>query len=64
MTLPNASDDDVPGKTAYEVYCTAVGGRSINDDPLPPWDEQNERIQDAWNKAAVAVWQRWRDEDL
>ena len=65
MTLPNASDEDTPGRTAYEAFATAIGGRDYNDEPIPPWTEnKNEREVDAWEKAALAVWQRWRDEEL
>lgn len=45
---------------AWDAYSEAVGGKSWNNDPLPPWDEmvadeRKQRIVAAWRKAAEAV---------
>jgi hypothetical protein len=43
------------GKLAYNAYCEAVGWKSVRGDSLPKWEEQSERLQIAWDKAALAV---------
>lgn len=44
------------GQVAYEAYCAAGGGKSlVSGAPLPAWDEQDERIRVAWNRAGAAV---------
>jgi len=44
------------GKIAYEAYCLSSDGRSlVSGQPLPSWDDQDTRIQEAWNAAAQAV---------
>ena len=43
------------GKLAYNAYCEAVGWKSVRGDNLPKWEEQSEKLQAAWNKAALAV---------
>ena len=44
------------GERAYVGYYVACGGRSlISGAELPSWDEQDEKIQVAWECAADAV---------
>jgi hypothetical protein len=44
------------GQTAYEAYFAACEGKSlISGVPLPSWDGQAEKIQDAWNLAGATV---------
>ena len=43
------------GKLAYDTYCDAVGWKSVRGDDLPKWEDQSERLQRAWDKAALAV---------
>jgi len=48
--------EDVWGKVAYEAYFAASDGKSlISGSPLPVWEDQQARIQAAWNAAAQAV---------
>jgi len=47
--------DKSAGQVAYEAYVDHVGGFSVRDEPLPDWSSQRERLQDAWQAAAVAV---------
>lgn len=62
MTLPNATDEDTPGRTAYEAYGTYVDWRSVTGTPIPPWEENhNSAVKDGWEQAAQAVLNRWRD---
>ena len=49
------------GKIAYDRYFEACGGRSlISGQTLPAWDQQDERIQEAWSLAAQAVADQFR----
>jgi hypothetical protein len=46
------------GRVAYEAYCEAVGGTSVNGEELPTWDDHVTRKPDvaaAWCAAAQAV---------
>jgi hypothetical protein len=43
------------GKLAYNTYCEAVNWQSVRGDPLPHWEDQVDRLKDAWDKAALAV---------
>lgn len=52
--------DDALAKLAYDTYCTAVGGKAFNGDPLPDWetfkkDANKTKQADAWRKCARAV---------
>jgi len=44
----------------YEAYCTAVGGKAFNGDPLPDWktfrtDPSKQKQAEAWIAAANAA---------
>lgn len=54
------------GYVAYESYLLASGGVSlVSGAVLPSWDDQDVRIQEAWNQAADAVRDRVREtEDM
>lgn len=46
------------GCVAYQHYAASVGGRSVEGDPLPTWEEQHRLrpgVATAWIAAAVAV---------
>lgn len=44
------------GQMAYEAYFRASEGKSlISGAPLPTWEQQDPRIQSAWETAAGAV---------
>lgn len=44
------------GRAAYAAYCESVGGVSIfTGATLPPFDDQDPRIQEAWNAAGRAA---------
>lgn len=43
------------GKIAYEAYGKSVGWATFSGSPMPTWDEQIDRLKEAWNKAADAV---------
>lgn len=53
------SSGEYYGKLAYETYCSCVGGKAYNGDPLPTWEEQrareDQKIPDAWVEAAEVV---------
>lgn len=50
------------GEIAYVGYFKASDGKSlISGAPLPAWDEQAPEIRQAWNLAAMAVVDRWRE---
>lgn len=44
----------------YSVYCSAVGGKAFNGDPLPTWDEfsvdpAKRKQYDAWMAVGTEV---------
>lgn len=43
------------GRVAYEAYGESVGWTTFSGTPMPTWEEQNERLKQAWNSAALAV---------
>lgn len=44
------------GQHAYEGYFDSCGGKSlVSGAPLPGWEGQTMKIQEAWNKAAARV---------
>jgi hypothetical protein len=44
------------GQIAYEAYCGFSDNKSlVSGDPLPEWDEQAEKIRQAWDAAGDAV---------
>jgi hypothetical protein len=47
--------DQSLGELAYNAYCEAVGYKSVKGDTLPAWEDQSERLQEAWDAAAEAV---------
>lgn len=50
------SDRVEPGRTAYDAYCAAAGGRSaISGELLPTWDGLREHVRQAWRAVANAV---------
>jgi len=53
--------DDL-GRVAYEAYGESVGWTTFSGGPMPSWEEQNDRLKQAWNSAARAVEQRVRKE--
>ena len=50
------SEERVLGRTAYEAYCVATGGKSaITGDTLPEFGATPELVQTAWIAAAQAI---------
>lgn len=46
-------DGKEPGQRAYEQYRDHVGGTGLaHGDPLPAWEENEQKYRDAWNRAA------------
>ena len=43
------------GKAAYEAYSYMVGGRAINGDPLPTFEDLPPKISSAWVEAGQAA---------
>lgn len=43
------------GRVAYEAYGETVGWTTFSGTRMPSWEEQNERLKQAWNSAALAV---------
>lgn len=62
MTLPNATDDDTPGRTAYEAYLGNIKTSMGLD--LPKWEDNDDAVKNGWESAALAVHHRWRSEDI
>lgn len=50
------------GKVAYEAYGESVDWTTFSGQKMPTWDEQNDRLKQAWNSAAEAVARRVREE--
>ena len=53
---------DELGRVAYEAYGESVGWTTFQGDPMPAWEEQNDRLKQAWKSAARAVERRVRKE--
>lgn len=43
------------GQVAYEAYCEHQGWRSIRNEVLPAWANQDPELRAAWEHAAAAV---------
>lgn len=43
------------GQIAYRAYVECVGGLSINNEVLPPWEDLPDLIKEAWQYAADEV---------
>jgi hypothetical protein len=51
---------DTPGQVCYEGYCGRSGGISlISGDQLPPWEDLDPRVKEAWMAAAGLVLSRF-----
>lgn len=46
-------------KIAYEAYFRSCGGKAVNGDSLPPWEDLHHEIRDHWEAAADAVIARY-----
>lgn len=46
---------DELGRVAYEAYGESVGWITFSGTAMPTWEEQNEKLKQAWNSAASAV---------
>jgi len=61
MSAPVSNSADITaGEIAYAAYCREVGGKSVNGEPLPTWEELNDnpgkaRVVGGWHAAANAV---------
>jgi hypothetical protein len=47
--------DQSLGEIGYNAYCQAVGYQSVRGETLPVWEDQSERLQEAWERAGEAV---------
>lgn len=43
------------GRVAYEAYGDAVAWTTFSGQKMPTWEEQNDRLKQAWKAAAEAV---------
>ena len=49
------------GQIAYEAYCVSVhissyvASKGVSEAPLPKWGDQDDKVQAAWQAAAMAV---------
>lgn len=43
------------GRVAYEAYVESCGGRSIHNEVLPAWEDQQPEIRRHWEQAAAAT---------
>ena len=55
MGIKQLTMDQSLGEIAYNAYCEAVGYKSVRGDTLPIWEDQSERLQEAWERAGEAV---------
>jgi hypothetical protein len=46
------------GRVAYEAYGKSVNWKTVSGVKMPEWDEQDPRLQEAWDAAAEAVAQK------
>lgn len=46
---------DTLAKTAYSTYSLAAGGKAVNGDPLPEWEEVRPQVRTSWIAAVRAV---------
>lgn len=50
------------GRVAYEAYCQSVGGKSVQGETLPPYEELSFEVSTAWVASARAVAGQVRNE--
>lgn len=43
------------GRINYEAYGDSVGWTTFSGQKMPAWEEQNDRLKQAWNAGAEAV---------
>lgn len=48
-------NDEEMGKAAFEAYTEDMHGMTLDDRPIPPWDDLGEKVQSAWISAAKKV---------
>ena len=53
--LSTAATDADLGEAAYIAWCASVGWKDTIGEKLPPWRGQQERLREAWTRAAAAV---------
>lgn len=41
------------GEFCYNAYCDSVGWKSFNGSDLPKFNEQSDKLKQAWQKAAI-----------
>lgn len=44
-----------PGRIAFDAYSQAMGGRTHDGQPIPPWSQLGHLIQQGWEAAALAA---------
>lgn len=54
------------GRRAYEAYCAAVGGQTIDSKPMPPWAALDAPRQAGWAAAEATpqIKRWWRSKTL
>lgn len=60
------------GKEAYQAYGNYVDFKNFQGNPMPSWNDLGEKIQGAWQAAALKVWKlaldglelKWDDSTL
>jgi hypothetical protein len=48
------ADHDAIARAAYAAYGEVTGGKNHRGEPMPAYDELGEKIQQAWQAAALA----------
>ena len=43
------------GRVNYEAYGDSVGWTTFSGQKMPAWEEQNDKLKQAWNAGAKAV---------
>lgn len=54
MQALDLSTDDL-ARTAYSTYSTTAGGKAVNGDPLPVWDDVSVHVRTCWLAAVRSV---------
>lgn len=55
------SESKSHGQVAFDAYRETVNDTTYDGKPIPEWSALNELVQFAWEAAALAVIQCWRN---
>ena len=55
VPVDSPADIDELAKVAYTTYSVTAGGKAVNGDPLPEWDEVRPHVRTCWLAAVRSV---------